>query len=180
MELNKQMEAFLLEKMQFWKEELEKEKEEFEKEDEELECRDQGNRDMDVQHLDALDVDICDKLVPSIAIYKTRTKRVVKPSVYKHSPFTSISVMQTTPSNAADTEKLKELCTSPIPFQAKIDPFRVISEEKLHELDSWANANKETTEFVWFTTIWEKNAWVDSVVSNSHTYIYGYSTIILD
>ncbi|XP_058113379.1 uncharacterized protein LOC131256544 [Magnolia sinica] len=142
-ELKKQMEAFLLEKMQFWKEKgLEKEKE-----DEELECRDQGNKEMDVQHSDALDADICEKSLPSIAAYKRRTKRVLKPFVYKRSPFTSISVIQTTPSRAADTEKLKELCCSPIPFEAKIDPFRVILKEELHELDSWANTNKETAEF---------------------------------
>ncbi|XP_058082430.1 uncharacterized protein LOC131230538 [Magnolia sinica] len=167
-ELKKQMEAFLLEKLQFWKEKgLEKEKEEFE-EDKELECRDQENREMDVQHSDALDTDICEKLAPSIAVYKTRTKRVLKPSVYKRSPFTSIYVIQTTPSKAADTEKPKELCTSPIPFQAKINPLRKISEAELHELDSWANANKEAAEFGWFRTIWEKNAWVDSVAIDKY------------
>ncbi|XP_058080657.1 uncharacterized protein LOC131228816 [Magnolia sinica] len=119
-ELKKYMEGFLIEKMQFWKEkELEKEKE-----DEDLEGRDQGNGEVDVQHSDALDVNTCEKSLRFIPVYKRRSKRAVKSSVYEHSPFTFIFVIQTTPSNAADYEKLRELCS----------PIKMIDEETLNHM----------------------------------------------
>ncbi|XP_058084582.1 uncharacterized protein LOC131232371 [Magnolia sinica] len=145
------MEAFRIKKIRFWKEDLENQKEEFEKEDE-----------------DALGIDIFEKSLHSIPVYTRRPKRVLKPSVYKFSLFISISVVQTTPSNATDDEKQRKFPTSPIPLQAMIDPPRVISQDELHELESWANANKKSPEFRWFKTIWEKNAWVDSVAIDKY------------
>ncbi|XP_058082463.1 uncharacterized protein LOC131230576 [Magnolia sinica] len=118
-ELKKQMEAFRIEKIRFWKEDCENQKKESEKEDE-----------------DALGVDIREKSLQSIPVYTRRPKRVLKPSVYKCSPFISISAVQTTPSNAANDEKQRKFPTSPIPLQAMIDPLRVISQDELHELES--------------------------------------------
>ncbi|XP_058070887.1 ubiquitin-like-specific protease ESD4 [Magnolia sinica] len=149
-ELKKQMEAFRIEKIRFWKEDCENQKKESEEDE------------------DALGVDIREKSLQSIPVYTRRPKRVLKPSVYKCSPFISISAVQTTPSNAANDEKQREFPTSPIPLQAMIDPLRVISQDELHELESWANANKESPEFRWFKTIWEKNAWVDSVAIDKY------------
>ncbi|MGV8048580.1 hypothetical protein PJP07_30730, partial [Mycobacterium kansasii] len=55
--------------------------------------------------------------------------------------------------------------TSPIPFPLQMDPFRTLSVHEMKEAEDWYVVNKDMAAGKWFSTIWMKDAWVESEVS---------------
>ncbi|XP_058103721.1 uncharacterized protein LOC131247561 [Magnolia sinica] len=90
------------------------------------------------------------------------TKRIPKPSYYKISPYLSLSAFDTTPAAVPEPEQVTASATSPIPFPLQMDPFRILSAHEVEEAKDWYEANKAMAAGKWFSTIWLKDAWVDS------------------
>ncbi|XP_058113468.1 uncharacterized protein LOC131256580 isoform X2 [Magnolia sinica] len=169
------------EKLAMEREEFNKEKEDFctqrehfmrEKEDEELKTRgevddmeekEHGHGELEVQSYSTTEAYVLDQASISPPVYRKRTKRVLKPSYYKVSSYLSLSAFDTTPGLVPGPEQATTFATYPIQFPVQMDPFRMLSTQELKELEDWYEANKDTTAGCWFSTIWVKDAWVDSV-----------------
>lgn len=87
-----------------------------------------------------------------------------------------MSAIEITPSVCTETKEASDLIPSPIPLHLQMDPFRKLSDEEIMELRSWYDTNINEAAGIWFKSIWEKDEWVDSVVSilNLHNLIYMY------
>ncbi|XP_058076411.1 uncharacterized protein LOC131224999 [Magnolia sinica] len=95
-------------------------------------------------------------------VYERRAKRISKPSYYKMSPYLSLSAFDTTHGSVPEPNQVTAFATSPIPFPLHMDPFRALSAHEVKEVDDWYEANKDIPAWKWFSTIWMKDAWVDS------------------
>ncbi|XP_058106452.1 uncharacterized protein LOC131249693 [Magnolia sinica] len=126
-----------------------------------IEDKELGHGDLDVQSYSNVKGNVLNAST-SHPIYERRTKRIPKPSYYKISPYLSLSAFDTTPAAVPEPEQVTAFATSPIPFPLQMDPFRILSAHEVKEAEDWYEANKAMTAEKWFSTIWLKDAWVDS------------------